>query len=270
MQTFDTPGPIQMTLRLISGDITVDAADTHETEVDLRGSGDEASEQAVAQARVELRGSELVVDVPKVRGGFLRGDAEVTLRIRCPHGSSLEVQTRSADLAARGRFERVEATSVSGDVSIHEAGRTSIRTTSGDVRIERCGDLEATTTSGDIRALAVHGRAGVKSVSGDITIGDLTGDLTASTVSGDQRIDGVVAGELNLTAVSGDVAVGVRRGARVWVDARSMSGATTSELDLADGPGAEPEGDGPLVELRVQTISGDVSVRRAAAPTTAG
>ncbi len=267
MQTFHTPNPIQLSLRVPSGDVTIDAVDTAETEVDLRDSGDEASQQAVEQARVELRGSELVVDVPRIRGGFLRGEAGVVLRIRCPRGSSLDLQTRDADLAARGRLERVDATSVSGDLFVDEAGRATVRTTSGDVRIERCGDLDGNTTSGDLQILDLHGRAGLKSVSGDIHVGDLRGQLNANTVSGDQRIEGVVEGELTLHAVSGDVSVGIRRGSRLWVDARSMSGSTTSELNLEDGPAGE--GEGPLVELRVNTISGDVSVRRAGAPATA-
>lgn len=267
MQSFHTPGPISIAVRLSSGDVTIDAVETDETEVDLRDTGDEASQQAVEQARIELRGTELVVDVPRVRGGFLRGEAEVTLRIRCPRGSSLDLQTRSADLSVRGRLERADATSVSGDLSLDEAGRASVRTTSGDIRIDRCGDLDANTTSGDVQVLELRGRAGMKSVSGDLVLGDLRGHLTANTVSGDQRVEGVVEGELTLHAVSGDVVVGVRRGSRVWVDARSLSGSTSSELDLADVPA--PEGEGPLVELRVTTISGDVIVRRAAAPSPA-
>jgi DUF4097 and DUF4098 domain-containing protein YvlB len=267
MQSFHTPAPITVTVRLSAGDVTVDAVETEETEVDLRDTGDEASQQAVAQARIELRGSELIVDVPRIRGGFLRGEAEVSLRIRCPRRSSLELQTRSADVAVRGRLERAEATTVSGDLFVDEAGRASVRTTSGDIRIERCGDLDANSTSGDIQVLDLRGRAGVKSVSGDLVLGDVHGQVTANTVSGDQRIEGAVEGELTLHAVSGDVMVGIRRGSRVWVDARSLGGDTSSELDLADVPA--PEGEGPLVELRVTTISGDVVVRRAAAPAAA-
>src|SRR5215208_7982309 len=113
MQTFHTPSPITVTVRLTAGQITLDTVEGDESEVDLRDNGEETSHQAVAQARVELRGSELIVDVPRVRGGFLRGEAEVMVRIRCPQGSSLDVQTRSADVNARGRLERVEVTSVS-------------------------------------------------------------------------------------------------------------------------------------------------------------
>jgi hypothetical protein len=54
--------------------------------------------------------------------------------------------------------------------------------------------------------------------------------------------------------------VAVRRGSRVYIDANSVSGDLDSELELADTP---REGDGPLVELRAKTVSGDFRVVRA-------
>jgi hypothetical protein len=63
-------------------------------------------------------------------------------------------------------------------------------------------------------------------------------------------------------SASGDVEVGIAKGSRLWVDTQSLSGDTSSELELESG--APVEGDeGPLVELRAQTMSGDISVRRA-------
>ena len=56
------------------------------------------------------------------------------------------------------------------------------------------------------------------------------------------------------------VRVGIRRGSRVFIDARSMSGDVESELDVGDEPFAD---DGPLVQLEVTTMSGDVEVVRA-------
>ena len=66
--------------------------------------------------------------------------------------------------------------------------------------------------------------------------------------------------------MSGDVRVGVGRGTRVWIDATSVSGDLGSELGLDD---REPDtdepdpGGGPVVPLRVKTVSGDVSIVRA-------
>jgi hypothetical protein len=42
-----------------------------------------------------------------------------------------------------------------------------------------------------------------------------------------------------------------------------MSGETTSDFDVGEAPGSEEQGDGPLVELRIQTMSGDIDITRA-------
>jgi hypothetical protein len=76
-------------------------------------------------------------------------------------------------------------------------------------------------------------------------------------------LDAVTAGDVSVQAVSGDVQIGVRRGSLVYVDASSLSGDTRSELELGDLPSAE---DGPRIDLRLKTVSGDISVVRAAMP----
>ena len=63
-----------------------------------------------------------------------------------------------------------------------------------------------------------------------------------------------------MQSVSGDLTFGLRAGSKLWVDARSMSGKTTSELELGDEPRST---DGPLVELRAKSVSGDIRVVRA-------
>ena len=49
-------------------------------------------------------------------------------------------------------------------------------------------------------------------------------------------------------------------GSRVWVDARSMSGDVSSDIELDDEASG---GDGPQVEVKVTAMSGDVEVVRA-------
>src|ERR671910_848642 len=84
-------------------------------------------------------------------------------------------------------------------------------------------------------------------------------DVDANLASADLRGRGRY-GDVKVNAASGDVAVGIASGSRLWVDAQSLSGDTSSELELEGAPSDDP---GPLVELRVQTMSGDISVRRA-------
>ena len=84
-----------------------------------------------------------------------------------------------------------------------------------------------------------------------------------NSVSGDVVLAAVLAGPVDVRTVSGDVRVGIRRGSTLWVDATSVSGSMQSELPMEDQPPAGPEG--PLVELRARTVSGDVRIVRAPA-----
>jgi hypothetical protein len=65
--------------------------------------------------------------------------------------------------------------------------------------------------------------------------------------------------------VSGDVRLGITRGTRTWIDAASVSGRLESELGLEDQEPTPDEDASPVVPLHVKTVSGDVSVVRAAA-----
>jgi DUF4097 and DUF4098 domain-containing protein YvlB len=113
---------------------------------------------------------------------------------------------------------------------------------------------------------AVHGDIRAQLVSGDVHVRDAGGAISTNTVSGDQRFEAVQRGRMELKAISGDVTVGVRSGARVYVDANTVSGATSSEFELSDAPVQAPQAENaPLVELFVKTVSGDVRIERALA-----
>ena len=81
-----------------------------------------------------------------------------------------------------------------------------------------------------------------------------------NTASGDQELGSVTAGKVTLKSASGDVRVGIRQGSNLWVDARSRSGDVRSELEVTEDP---PADDAPVVELRANTMSGDITVARA-------
>jgi putative adhesin len=280
-ETYSTPGPLRLNLEIPSGEIEIETGNTDETHLELEAiADDDAIRDLVDNSRIELvrrgDGHEVVVEAKARHGIFISigrgpgirfGGPDVRLRITCPHGADLDVRSKSADLRARGDYGAVEVKTASGDIQLEKAsGTTRIKTASGDVHIaEVASSLEVQSVSGDLHAGAIRGDIRAQLVSGDIHVRDARGSVSTNTVSGDQRFEAVQRGRVELKAISGDVLVGVRSGARVYVDANTVSGSTSSELELSDAPAPAPAEDAPLVELFVKTVSGDVRIERALA-----
>jgi Putative adhesin len=265
MPTFETPGRLLLTLRVPAGSIEVETADVQQTEVELEPM-ERSAAQAVDEATVELRpgpggGHELVVEIEERRFLVFATAPRVRVRIRCPHGADLDVKSVSADVRADGRYGTATIKSVSGDVTLGELGGDArVKAVSGDVRMGGvAGAVEVQTVSGDANALSAGGNVSITTVSGDLRVDEAEGSVTTKSVSGDQYVGAVTSGA-TLQSVSGDVYVAVRRGLQVYIDANSRSGDVSSELDPSDGEG-EPQG--PVAQLRIKTMSGDIRIARA-------
>ena len=280
-ETYSTPGPLRLNLEIPAGEIEIETGNTEETHVELEAiANNDAIRDLVENSRIELvrrgDGHEVVVEAKARHGIFISlskgpdirfGGPDVRLRITCPHGADLDVRTKSADLRARGEYGAVDIKTASGDIEIEKAtGATRVKSASGDVHIDdAASSLEVQSVSGDLQAGVVRGAIRAQLVSGDVHVRDAGASITTNTVSGDQRFEAVQRGRVELKAISGDVIVGVRTGARVYVDANTVSGSTSSELELSDAPAQAPAADAPLVELFVKTVSGDIRVERALA-----
>lgn len=289
-ERFHTPMPLGLRLKVPAGEIDLETLDGEETTVELEPIGrDEASREAVESARIELReraagGREVIVEVDERRGrGFLRGgSAEVRLVLRVPHGTDVRAEGASTDIAGQGSYGEVKISSASGDVEFAESQEASVDSASGDVALGRVvgevrvnsasGDVavvdagasaEVNSASGDVRLERARAAVSVNTASGDVIVGRADSSVSVRTASGDVRIDSVARGEVSVQSASGDVRIGVARGSRVWMDVRSRSGETTSELEVGDAP---PEETGELVEIRANSMSGDVEIVRAPAP----
>ena len=102
---FETVEAPRLRIRTPSGRVSIETADSAETIVELEAlRPDEVTRTAIAQATVEQRGSEIVVELAKQGWGFLGRSPEVGIRIRCPYGSALDCITASADVEATGRL----------------------------------------------------------------------------------------------------------------------------------------------------------------------
>jgi hypothetical protein len=267
-RSFETnDSQVTLDLRVPSGEITIDPSLDGRVEVELIAHDEES--QAIAEAaRIEQSGDRILVDVPSRKTGFglsfIFGRQGITCRVKCPPLSNADVRTKSADVEALGTLRKVNVATASGDVALQDvAADLNVKTASGDVRAGRVsGDATVNTASGDVMAELVGRTTRINAVSGDVRIGETVGEASVQTVSGDQRLEAVFGGSVNAQAVSGDVQIAVRRGAKVYLDCNTLSGDTSSDLDMS----GEPSGDRPLVEIRVKTVSGDIRITRAPAP----
>ncbi|HEX7082622.1 MAG TPA: DUF4097 family beta strand repeat-containing protein [Gaiellaceae bacterium] len=269
-RSFEVTGPAWLDLRLAAGEIEVDATLEDRVEVELTARDDE-SQRLVDAARVELRDAggraEVLVDVPSRQGAFdlsiLFGrQSGVSCRVRCPRGSAVKARTRSAGVTAGPELGPVDVATASGDVELRDVdGDLNAKTASGDIAVRRVtGHVSANSASGDVTIEAAEGPLSVNTASGDVHVGDAFADVKANTASGDLRVSAVQEGTVTVNSASGDVEVGVRRGARAYLDCSTVSGDARSELEPTDD---EPDGDGPFVEIRARTMSGDIRITRA-------
>lgn len=257
-ETFSTPGPVTLDLRIPAGKIELEASTTSETRIELEA----ANEDAESAVRIELRDRgdryEVVVEAPK----RFFGTDEYRLGISAPEGASVEATTGPADIEARGTFGDFEVATASGDVVVQDVGgELQAKSASGDLIVQSIsGRASVQTASGDVILKTLGGEGTIRSASGDVIVKEAAAGLRIQTASGDQTVGSVASGEVALQSASGDIEVGIARGSRVYVDAHSASGDMRSELELAD---EAPGGDGPMVDLRAATMSGDVRVLRA-------
>lgn len=271
---FEVSGPVELDVRLASGEIDVETTDeVTRVELELIAHDDE-SQQLVDEARIELHDQsgrpQLTIDVPNRRSGgftfgFFFGRQGITCRARVPHGSLLSIRTKSADVSVDGTVGGATISSASGDVALDRVeGGLNVKTASGDVlaRFVRDG-VSVQSASGDIQIDTVRGSVSANTASGDVRIDEAYGDVSVGTVSGDQEHGAVLRGTVSAHSVSGDVHIGVRRGSKVFLDCTTVSGDTSSELELSSD---SPAGDGPFVEIRAKTVSGDIQITRADAP----
>jgi Toastrack DUF4097 len=248
---FHTPDGLRLDVNIPFGKVNVESHDGDESVVVVEG-----SDRLVEQTHVELKGDRLVVSlegkkVLGISGWFADlsfGGSRLVVDVSVPHGSDAVVSTASGDIRTRGRLGSLEVRTASGDLTVEGEveGDTVVRTVSGDVRIARVG--------GSLRC---------QTVSGDLDVGSVDGSVDMKSVSGDLRCQRVLSGDATFTSVSGDVRVGIAAGSFLDVDAGSVSGDLSSEVELASV--RSDMGTGPTVVLRGKTISGDVRVFRTSA-----
>ena len=252
---FATPEPPKLRFGIGAGRIEVETADVAETTVEV-----EAIRGDVEDLKVEQHGRDVVVESRKRFG--LKSDQEFDIRIRAPYGSEVDANVASAPFRATGRLSKLEVNTASGDVQVENVERdVKIHSASGHVQLGSVGGrTDVNTASGDVKVDSAGGGGTIRSASGDVQIAEAARQVKLQTASGDMVISSIAEGSIDVKSASGDVRVGIKQGSRLHVDARSLSGDTTSEVELG---GVETATGGPLVEVKGTTMSGDIRIVRA-------
>jgi len=267
-RTFDTPAPVDLHVEIGSGDVTVTAADTAQTIIEVVG-------READDTRVEQSGRTISVVGPRQGSGRIFGGGGLRVTVSLPARSDLSTRLGSADLVTRGALGRCRLKTGSGDAKLEEAATAEAVSGSGNVSIEwLSGDLDARAGSGHISVRQLGGAARTVTGSGDVSIGTAEGPMTAKSGSGDVTIDRAGAdvsvttasgdasvrmmcrGTAQVRTASGDVSVGVPSDTPVWTDISTISGDVGSRLDSLGQPAQGQD----YVELRLRTVSGDITV----------
>jgi DUF4097 and DUF4098 domain-containing protein YvlB len=267
--TFETDQPIQLLAEIDKGSVTVTAADTSQTLVEIEG-------RDADQVRVEQHDRQVRVIGPRQRSGFFGGDASLHVSVRLPEQSEMDVRTGQADITVLGPVGAASLRSGSGDVRAEMLnGPTKVETGSGDVEVTAShaelaiksgsGDVQVdhalapvavSTGSGDVRLGTTHEKTAVKTGSGSLVVVAAHHDLSLATGSGDFAVAAAHRGRMTLKGASGDVHIGVPRGLPVWTDIYTLSGSVTSALESA----GQPEEGADHLEVRAKSVSGDIEL----------
>jgi len=272
MHVFETPGSVSLQVKLPSGRVLVTTADEPRTTVEVVAVG-RRGQDAIDEIEVTMderlgRYAVKVEQKDRFRWGPIQitwGGGDFECRIVCPPGTDLDLGGGSTDLRSDGELGEVSVRTASGDIRLESVrGDLQVKTASGDISVDTiASQASLVTVSGDLGVERVDASLTARAVSGDVTIGVISSPVALSTTSGDVDIKSVAGGDVRVQTVSGDVRVGIAPGTRTWIDAASVSGRLESELGLDQEPAAET--DEAVVPLHVKTVSGDVSIVRAAA-----
>jgi len=266
---FETSGPVELSVELAKGSLTIDTTEAHHAHVEIHG-------RDADRVRVEQRGDRLVIVDPQGRSPFNITHPGFDVTVVVPAASGLALKTMTADVTAAGSYGRTVVNTASatvriGDVEGHAmvnsgsgavtlaAVRQAIRVKSGsgDIVIGTAGDtVVASTGSGDITVQHARSTVHAKTGSGTLHIGHADGDVNLATASGDLEIGHVQRGRVVGRAASGDVRVGIPAGTPVWTDISTATGRIRSGLRSVGQP---KEGQEHL-ELRARTASGNITL----------
>ncbi|MGZ0712075.1 DUF4097 family beta strand repeat-containing protein (plasmid) [Coraliomargarita sp. W4R53] len=244
---------------LVGGQIDVVAHDEPGARIEVHG-------VTIKDLRIEISGDMLEIDHPQLRWdnflevfrNFGSGGPKAEISVAVPREVALSLGVVSASALVSGIRSDARLNTVSGDIIVD--GIT--------------GDVSVNAVSGDVNARGVVGSLNANSVSGDVAATGTLRKATADTVSGAILVDsdGPVQ-TINLNTVSGSTTIRLDEGYPANYVVRSVSGRVQVDGYVRSGQGTGPttnfvnsvgELSGSFVDVRANSVSGDVTVLRRA------
>ncbi|WP_203137120.1 DUF4097 family beta strand repeat-containing protein [Microbacterium sp. JZ31] len=259
-RVIDVEGVRRLKVGLAGGQIDIIGHDEPGTRVEVHG-------VTVKDLRIEITGDELEIDHPQLRWdnflevfrNFGSGGPRAEISVAVPRSVALTLGVVSAGALVAGLAAEARVNTVSGDVLVDGLA----------------ADLTANAVSGDVQARGLEGAFSANTVSGDVTVTGRIRRASVDSVSGATMIDadGPID-QVGVNTVSGAVTVRLDEGLPANYVARTAGGKIVLDgvVRSSGGPSnvstSVGELSGSFVDVRANTVSGDVTVlrRRASAP----
>lgn len=240
-------------IRLISGDVDIRVDSDPGAQVVISGSTQQLQITRLEDGTLTIRPDDRTASAAYFSTrGLTATDVELVLPAR--HWNRIHIHTASGDVDLRDPIDTAElaVTTASGDVDLRgSTGPTRVATASGDADLRGdYGELSVHTASGDVDLLECSARTiSCESASGDI---DLRLTALPQTLKGSSK--------------SGDIDLRIPDGLGFRLGFRTISGDLRTDFDLVGTLSARSREamylDGGSCEMNLETISGDVTLRR--------
>ncbi|GAA3918079.1 DUF4097 family beta strand repeat-containing protein [Microbacterium invictum] len=246
----------KLKIGLVGGQVDVVAHDEPGVRIEVHS-------VTIKDLRIEADGSSVEIDHAQLRWdnfleafrNFGSGGPKAEISVAVPRSIALTLGVVSASALISGLESDAKLNTVSGDIIVDGlAGDLSVNAVSGDVQIRGLtGALSANSVSGDVAATGTIRKTDIDTVSGAALI-DSDGPIQSAgfnTVSGATtlRLDEGLPANYVLRSVSG----------KLLVDGNVPQGAGGIGASYTGSTG---ELSGSFVDVRANTVSGDITILR--------
>ena len=254
-KTIDIDSARTLKVGLIGGQIDVVAHDEPGVRIEIHAvSGKEL--------RVSTDGDTVEIDHPQLgRGNWLdifkfTGRARAEISVMVPRDIRLKLGVVDAEVLVSGIHQDMTLSSVNGDLTVDEV----------------TGELQLNTVTGEVNVRQHTGGVASHSVSGSVTAAGALRTFRGDSVAGSTFLDVVgIPDEIKVNTVSGSATVRLEADVPASYTINTVGGRLTLDSSRISGVHGQYTGrfgelDGRWLDLRINTVGGDVSVLHGSRP----